>query len=181
MSPRPPCSALKRGLRLGALHGAWNVFKRCSGKCQVALSVLHWSVESHVNSELSGCQMWQSEHVQWRLCECRAHSYVTSCPYGLTSVKPAQSHSKYTTSGMQTRAQLIHEWIFMTYNAIRRISRLTHSSTESPKIGLRLFTVESKMSRFCQTIYVKKRMSADKSASHFSLRFFCIDFVSVRL
>lgn len=35
---------LKPGLRFSALHGAWGVFKRCSVTCQVALSVLHWSV-----------------------------------------------------------------------------------------------------------------------------------------
>lgn len=57
----PPCARVlhcglnSAGLCYGALHGAWGGFKRCSVKCQVALSVLHRSVESHVScqSELS--------------------------------------------------------------------------------------------------------------------------------
>lgn len=64
MSPYQTHSALQQSW--GALHVVWGAFKAV--KCQVALSVLHWSVKSHVSCQselyISRCSMWQSEHVQ---------------------------------------------------------------------------------------------------------------------
>lgn len=53
MFPCHPCFGLKLAQRaslgFGASHGVQVIFRRCSVKCQVALSVLHCSAELHVS------------------------------------------------------------------------------------------------------------------------------------
>ena len=97
---------MERGLYLSDVQ--WNVswLRLCCTE-----SSGHMLTASQGGASANECQMWQSEHLQWRLCECKVPLSLPSAV--LHQLKQLNSAAITNRLLMHTRAQLTHKWIFV--------------------------------------------------------------------